>query len=61
MTHRAVGPRDPEVTIVDIYTNCLMEPYTDPVGVGCLIIPLLQMSKLRHREAEQLGQGHPAG
>lgn len=32
MTHRAVGPRDPEVTIVDIYTNCLMEASHRPCG-----------------------------
>ena len=54
-----------EVITADIYLNCFpcfirtvsCKPSTDlgAGGIGSLIIPILQMRKLRHREIEQLG------
>lgn len=56
----------------DIYLNCFpcfirtvsCKPSTDLVVgrvVGSLIIPILQMRKLRHREIEQLGRDPTVG
>lgn len=66
MTHRALGtwgPRgDKSGHVLQLFsTHCLMYTYRDLVEVGSFIIPILQMRKLRHREAEQLGQGLPVG